>query len=99
MADIWKKNILEDLKGDLLEYKTVEKLLADIRKKFSREDKDSVKVTELKRLEQKSKIIKEFVQEFRRMVKSSGYEERLLVEEFKRGINATICQRLIELEW
>lgn len=99
MADIWKENILEDLKGDLLEYKTVEKLLADIRKEFSREDKDSVKVTELKRLEQKSKIIKEFVQEFRRMVKSSGYEERLLVEEFKRGINATICQRLIELEW
>jgi len=99
LADIWKENILEDLKGDLLEYKTVKKLLADIRKEFSREDKDSVKVTELKRLEQKSKIIKEFVQEFRRMVKSSGYEERLLVEEFKRGINATICQRLIELEW
>jgi len=77
----------------------VGRLLADIRKEFGREDKESVKVTELKRLEQKSKIIKEFVQEFRRMVKSSRYEERLLVEEFKRGINATICQRLIELEW
>jgi len=43
--------------------------------------------------------MEEFVQEFRRAARGSGYEGRPLVEEFKRGINATICQRLMELEW
>jgi len=32
-------------------------------------------------------------------MKESGYEERLLVEEFKRKINTIICQRLMESEW
>ena len=42
--------------------------------------------------------MEEFVQEFRRAARGSGYERRLLVKEFKREINVTICQRLIELE-
>ena len=42
--------------------------------------------------------MKEFVQEFRRAARGSEYERRLLVKEFKREINVTICQRLIELE-
>jgi len=52
----------------------------------------------LRRLEQEEKTMEEFVQEFRRTVKRSRYERRLLIEEFKRGINRTICQRLIESE-
>ena len=39
--------------------------------------------------------MKEFVQGFRRAARGSRYEGRPLVEEFKRGINATIYQRLI----
>jgi len=34
--------------------------------------------------------MKEFIQEFQRVVKRSGYKERPLVEEFKKGINRTI---------
>jgi len=56
--------------------------------------KEIVKVAELKRIEQKGKAIKEFVQ-FRKVIRGSGYEERLLVEEFKRCTNRTICQRLM----
>jgi len=55
-------------------------------------------VTELKRLEQEGRTIEEFVQEFRRTTRDSRYEERLLVEEFKRGISATICWKLIKSE-
>jgi len=40
-----------------------------------------------------------FVQEFRRVARESGYEERLLIEEFKREISTTICRRLMESEW
>jgi len=38
------------------------------------------------------------VQEFQRVVRESRYEERALVEEFKREISRTIRRRLIEAE-
>ena len=98
MADVWKENILEDLEGRLLESEIVGEFLVDIRKKFGGGDKESVKVAELKRLEQEGKMMEESVQEFRRAARKSGYEGRLLVEEFKRGINTIKCQRLLELE-
>ena len=90
--------MLKDLKEGLLEYENIGEFLADIRKKFGRGDEESVKVVELRRLEQGEKTMEEFVQEFRRVARGSGYKGRLLVEEFKRGINTIICQRLIELE-
>jgi len=65
LADVWKENTLKDLKEGLLEYETVGEFLADIRKKFGGGDEKLTKVTELKMLEQESKIIEEFVQEFR----------------------------------
>ena len=40
--------------------------------------------------------MKEFIQELRRAVRGSGYEGRLLVEEFKRGINRVIRRKLME---
>ena len=45
--------MLKDLKGGLLEYETVGEFLTDIRKKFRKENKEIVKVTELKKLKQK----------------------------------------------
>jgi len=77
-----------------LEYETVREFLTDIKKKFGGGDKETVKVIELKRLEQEQKTMKEF----RRAVRGSRYEGRLLVEEFKRSINRMICQRLMESE-
>ena len=53
---------------------------------------------ELKKLEQGRKPIEEFVQEFKRVARESGYEEKLLVEEFKRGINRVIRRKLIKAE-
>ena len=75
---------MEDLEGGLLEYETVEEFLAGIRKEFGRGDEELVKVVELRRLEQEGKTMKKFVQELRRTARGSGYEGRLLVEEFKR---------------
>jgi len=91
LADIWKENMLEDLEEGLLEYETIEEFLADIRKKFGGGDKESVKVAELKKLEQEGKTMEEFVQEFRRAARGSGHEGRPLVEEFKRRISIIIC--------
>ena len=97
-ADVWKENILENLQEGLLEYENIEEFLADIRKGFGGGDKESVKVTELRRIEQRGKTMEEFIQEFRRVARESRYEERPLVEEFKREINTMIHQRLIESE-
>ena len=42
--------------------------------------------------------MEEFVQEFKRAVRGSGYERRPLVEEFKRGMNGGIQRKLMEAE-
>ena len=55
--DIWKENTLKDLEEELLEYETVGKFLADIRKEFGGGDEELVKVAELKRLEQGEKTM------------------------------------------
>ncbi len=79
VANIWKENVLEDLEEGLLEYEIVEEFLAEIRKEFGGEEEKLVKVAELKRLEQGGKIMEEFVQEFKRVARGSGYEERPLI--------------------
>jgi len=38
------------------------------------------------------------MQEFRRAVRGSAYEGRVLIKEFKRGLNGTIRRRLAEVE-
>jgi len=89
---------LEDLEVGLLEYETAGEFLAEIKREFRGEDEEIIKVAELKRLEQRGKTIKKFVQEFRRAARESRYERRPLVKEFKKDMNRTICQRLIESE-
>ena len=42
--------------------------------------------------------MEKFVQKFKRAVRRSRYKERLLVEEFKRGINSMIRRKLMEIE-
>jgi len=38
------------------------------------------------------------VQEFQRAARGSGYEGRVLVKEFKRGMNREIRRKLMEIE-
>jgi len=54
-----------------------------------------VKAVELKKLEQGGRTMEEFVQEFKRDTKKSGYKERPLVEEFKRGMSGVIRRKLM----
>ena len=43
-------------------------------------------------------MMEEFVQEFKRAARESGYKRRSLVEEFKRGMNGGIRRKLMEAE-
>jgi len=74
-TDIWKKNMLKDLERGLLEYEIVGEFLADIRKEFGGENEELVKVTELRRPEQGSRIMEEFVQEFRKWLEEVNMKE------------------------
>ena len=88
-ANIWKENILEDLEEGVLEYESIGEFLMVLKKEFGGGDEKAVKVAELKKLEQGGKMMEEFVQEFKRAARGSGYEGWPLIKEFKKGMNVT----------
>ena len=96
-ADIWKENVMEKLEVGEMEYETAEELLT-VLKEFGGEEEEAVKAAELRKLEQGGKTMEEFIQEFKRAARGSGYEGRPLVEEFKRDMNRRIRRKLIEAE-
>ena len=95
-ADVWKENVLEELEVEELEFETVGKFLAEIKKEFREEEEESVKAAELRKLGQGGKTMEEFVQEFKRAARRSGYKGRPLVKEFKREMNGVIRRKLME---
>jgi len=42
--------------------------------------------------------MEEFVQDFKRITRGSGYERRPLIEKFKQGMNGSIRRKLMEVE-
>jgi len=97
-ADIWKENVMEELESEEVEYEMAEEFLTSLKKEFGGGEEELVKVAELRKLEQGGRTMEEFVQQFKRAARGSGYKGRLLVEEFKRGINGGIRKKLMEVE-
>jgi len=89
---------MEKLEAGEIEYESVEEFLTSLKKEFEEGEEKSVKAVELRKLEQGVKTMEEFVQEFKRAARGSGYEERPLIEEFKRGMNREIRRKLMEVE-
>ena len=75
LADIRKKNVLENLETGTLEYGMIGEFLADLKKESGEGDNKIIKMVELERVKQKSKTIEKFVQEFIRATKDSKYEK------------------------
>ena len=97
VAEIWKDNTLDEITKGTLAVNTVEELFTKIRQEFGEFDKESRKADELRVLEQGSRMVDEYVQEFKRAARGSGYEGRALVEEFKRGLGGVIRRRLVSV--
>ena len=97
-ADVWKENVMEELESGEVEYENVKEFLMSIRKEFGEGEEESMKAAELRKMEQGGKTMEEFIQEFKRAARGSGYKGRLLVEEFKRGMNGAIRRKLMEVE-
>ena len=98
LADVWKENVIEELEAEEAEYKLVEEFLTSLRKEFGGGEEESMKVVELRKMEQGGRTMEEFAQEFKWAARGSGYKGRPLVEEFKRGINRGIRRKLMEVE-
>ena len=75
---------------EILNYTIVREFLSDLKEEFSGEDNKIMKAAELKKVEQGNKTMNELVQEFRKVVRGSGYERQPLIEEFKREMNEVI---------
>jgi len=97
-VDIWKENISEELETGEIKFESVGEFLAEIKKEFGGGDEELVKVAELKKIEQGGRTMEEFVQDFKKTARGSGYKGRPLVEEFKRGMNGGIRRKLMEAE-
>ena len=81
-----------------MEYETAEEFLTTLKKEFGGGEEEAVKAAELRKLKQGGRTMEEFVQEFKRAARGSGYEGRPLIEEFKRGMNGGIQRKLMEAE-
>jgi len=89
---------MEELEAGEIEYELAEEFLTSLRKEFSRGEEELVKAGELRKLEQGGRTMEKFVQKFKRTARGSGYEGRLLVEEFKRRMNGGIRRKLMEVK-
>ena len=69
-----------------------------LKKEFGRGEEELVKVAELRKLEQEGRMMEEFIREFKRAARGSRYEGRLLIKEFKKGMNRGIRRKLMKAE-
>ena len=93
---IWKENIIEDLENDSLVFAIVGEFLTDLKQEFSRED-ETMKVEGLKKIEQENKIMKEFIQKFRRAARGSRYEESIIMMIMMMKINTDVSDKKINI--
>ena len=93
-----EESVMKELETGEIEFESVGEFLAKIRKEFEEGNEESVKIAELKKIEQGGRMMKEFVQDFKRVARGSGYEGCSLIEEFKQGMNESIRRKLMEAE-
>jgi len=69
-----------------------------LKEEFDGRNNETMKMAELKKVEQGSKTIEEFIQEFRRAARESRYKRRPLIKEFKKEMNGAIKRKLMKAE-
>ena len=93
-----KEEFVNRFRNGKVKFGSIDEFLLELKKEFGRVNEELVEVAELRRIEQKEKIMEEFIQEFQRAVKSSKYKRKVLVNKFKMEINRVIRKKLIKIE-
>ena len=82
--------MLDELAKRESEVELVEQLFTKIRNNFGETSEEERKIEQLRTIEQGGRTCDEYVQEFKKVARGSGYEERPLIKEFKRELNRSI---------
>jgi len=98
VVEAWKDNLLDELTKGESEVESAEQLFTKIRNNFGEMSKEERKIEQLRTIEQGSRTCDEYVQEFKKVARGSGYKGRPLIEEFKRGLSGAIRRKLVEAE-
>jgi len=98
IAEAWKDNLLDELAKEESEVELAEQLFAKIRNDFGETSEEERKIEQLRTIEQGGRTCNEYVQEFKKVARGSGYEGRPLIKEFKRGLNGAIRRKLAKTE-
>jgi len=98
IAEAWKDNLLDKLAKGESEVESAEQLFTKIRNDFGETSEEERKIEQLRTIEQGGRTCDEYVQEFKKVARGSGYERRPLIKEFKRGLNGAIRRKLAEAE-
>jgi len=98
VVEAWKDNLLDELAKGESKVESAEQLFTKIRDDFGETLKEERKIEQLRTIEQGKRTCNEYVQEFKKVARGSGYEGRPLIEEFKRGLNGSIKRKLAEAE-
>jgi len=90
VAEAWKDNLMDELAKGELEVETAEQLFSKIRNDFGETSEEERKIEQLRTIEQGNRMCDEYVQEFKKVARGSGYEGRPLIKEFKKRIEWSI---------
>jgi len=89
---------LDELAKGESEVESAEQLFTKIRNNFGETSEEERKIEQLRTIKQGGRTCDEYVQEFKKIARGSGYERRPLIEEFKQGLNRAIRRKLAEAE-
>jgi len=98
VAEAWKNNLLDELAKGELEVELVEQLFTKIRNDFGETSEEERKIKQLRTIKQGGRTCDEYVQEFKKVARGSGYEGKPLIKEFKRRLNGAIRRKLAKAE-
>ena len=98
IVEAWKDNLLDKLAKEESEVESVKQLFTKIRNDFGEISEEERKIEQLRTIEQGGRTCDEYVQEFKKVARGSGYEGRPLIEEFKQGLNGAIRRKLAKAE-
>ena len=90
--------MLDELAKRESEVESVEQLFTKIRNNFGETSEEERKIEQLRTIEQEGRTCDEYMQEFKKVTRGSGYEGKPLIKEFKRGLNGSIRRKLAEAE-
>jgi len=98
VAEAWKDNLMDELAKRESEVEIAEQLFSKIRNDFGETSEEERKIEQLRTIEQGNRTCNEYVQEFKKVARGSGYEGQPFIEEFKRGLSGVLRRKLAEAE-